>query len=281
MASGFDLIGILLIGVMSLSGLKKGLIDGVVKILGMYVAFNVSMNFHEYGTTIIVQFADIPASYQMPAGFVLVFLGTMIAINLAAFILKKLVNTMRLGMVDKVGGLTFGALKAGLILSVAVWVTAMVPKLGGDWQQESKLFPYTEIFADQVAKVLSLEDKLALMESFSDPDVDKMTLLQSAMGEGGGALGGMLGGGESMDALLGDDSAKGDAIQKAMESMGGAQKGLLEQMLKSAGVEGLDGENGLDIMKHLETAQSAGMDRQEAMEAMLKQIEEEAQGKKK
>ena len=143
---------------------------------------------------------------------------------------------MRLGVVDKVGGLTFGALKAGLILSFAVWVTAMVPQLSGDWQRESKLFPYTEIFADQMASVLDLEDKLALMGSLSDPDADKLDLLQSAMGgEGGGALGGMLGGDQSMDALLGDDSAQGDAIQKAMESMSGAQKGLMEQMLKSAG----------------------------------------------
>ena len=275
MANGFDLVGILLIVVMTFSGLKKGLIDGVVKILGMCVAFNVSMNFHEHGTTFLLPLIDLPASYQMPAGFVLVFLGTMIAINLAALILKKMVNTMRLGVVDKVGGLTFGALKAGLILSVAVWVTAMVPRLGGDWQRESKLYPYTEIFADQMAKVLSLEDKLALMEGLNDPDVDKIALIQSAMGGEGGLLGG------GMDGLMGDDSSQGEAIQKAMESMGGAQKGLMEQVLKSAGVEGLGGEEGLDIMKHLDKAQTAGADRQKAMEAMLKEIEEDAQGSKK
>lgn len=267
MASGFDLIGLLLVVVLTLSGLKKGLIDGVVKIVGMYVAFNVSMNFHQHGTTLLLPFVELPESYQMPAGFVLVFLGTMIGINLAALILKKMVKTMRLGIVDKVGGLTLGALKAGLILSAAVWVTAMVPKLGGDWQQESKLFPYTEIFAGHLAKVLSLEDKLALMQNLSDPEVDKMALIQSAMGEKGG--------------LMGDDASKGEAIQKAMESMGGTQKGMIEQMLKSAGVEGLDGENGLDIMKELDKVQTAGVDRQKVMEDMLKQIEEEAQGSKK
>lgn len=280
MANGFDLIGLLLIVVLTLSGLKKGLIDGVVKIIGMYVAFNVSMNFHQYGTTLLMPFVELPEAYQMPAGFVTVFLGTMIAINLAAFILKKMVNTMRLGMVDKVGGLTFGALKAGLILSVVVWVTAMVPSLNGDWQRESKLFPYTEVFAGQMAKLLSIEDKLALMEGFTDPEVDKMALLKSAMGgEGGAGMDGLLGSG-GMDALMGDDSSKDAALQKAMGSMGGAQKGLMEQMLKSAGVEGLGGEEGLDLMKELDKVQTAGVDRQKSMEAMLKEIEEEAQGRK-
>jgi len=94
-----------------------------------------------------------------------------------------------------------------------------------------------------------------------------------------GGEGGLLGGG--MDGLMGDDSSQGEAIQKAMESMGGAQKGLMEQVLKSAGVEGLGGEEGLDIMKHLDKAQTAGADRQKAMEAMLKEIEEDAQGSKK
>ena len=35
MATGFDLIGLVLIGIMAVSGLKKGLIDGVLKIVGM------------------------------------------------------------------------------------------------------------------------------------------------------------------------------------------------------------------------------------------------------
>ena len=37
-------------------------------------------------------------------------------------------------------------------------------------------------------------------------------------------------------------------------------------MLKSAGVEGLGGENGLDIGKELDKIQTAGIDRQKAME---------------
>ncbi|MBC8377277.1 MAG: CvpA family protein [FCB group bacterium] len=269
MATGFDLIGLLLIVIMAVSGLKKGLIDGVLKIVGMYAAVYASMHYNQYGTAFLEPLISIPEAYKTPAGFVIVFLVVMYSITFVSFLLKKIVKTLRLGAVDRIGGITFGALKAGLMLSAVVWAFAMVPAdLKGDWQKESKLYPFVEIFAGQAVYILSLEDELAMMQTMMDPDANKAALLQAAIGGETGGLQGLLGDGDGGD--------QNEILGKALESMGGSQKGLLEQMLKSAGV---DDVSNLDIMEEVEKVKHAGTNRQADMDKMLAEIEAMAQGR--
>ena len=269
MATGFDLIGLLLIVIMSVSGLKKGLVDGVLKMVGMYAAMYGAMHYNQQGAVFLDTLISIPDAYKTPAGFVIVFFGIMYSITFISFLLKKIVKSLHLGVVDRVGGITLGALKAGLMLSAFVWAFAMVPEsVRGDWQQDSKLFPHVETFAGQMVYVLSLEDELALLQTMVDPDADKTALLQAALGGEAGGLQGLLGDGGGGD--------QNEVLGKALESMGGSQKGLLEQMLKSAGVDGVDN---LDIMGEVEKVKHAGTNRQADMDKMLGEIEAMAQGR--
>lgn len=285
MATGFDLFGLFLLVVMSVGGLKKGLIDGVLKIVGIYAASYAAMNYHQYGSALLEPIYSLPAAYQAPAGFVIIFLITMYSINLLAFILKKIVKTMRLGVVDKIGGITFGVLKAGLILSALVWVSTMVPAdMQGNWKEESKLYPFADVFAGQMVSLLSLEDELAMLETMMDPDADKTALLQTALGgddtEGLSGLSGIMGGADDMEGFTSDDSSQASAVQKAMDNMGGARKGIMQQVLKSAGIEGLGGDDGLDIMKEVDKIKNADGNREAKMEQLMKELEAEAQGLK-
>ena len=269
MATGFDLIGFLLIVIMSVSGLKKGLVDGVLKMVGMYAAMYGAMHYNQQGAVFLDTLISIPDAYKTPAGFVIVFFGIMYSITFISFLLKKIVKSLHLGVVDRVGGITLGALKAGLMLSAFVWAFAMVPEsVRGDWQQDSKLFPHVETFAGQMVYVLSLEDELALLQTMVDPDADKTALLQAALGGEAGGLQGLLGDGGGGD--------QNEVLGKALESMGGSQKGLLDQMLKSAGVDGVDN---LDIMGEVEKVKHAGTNRQADMDKMLGEIEAMAQGR--
>ncbi|NQT62610.1 MAG: CvpA family protein [Candidatus Marinimicrobia bacterium] len=267
MATGFDLIGLLLIVIMAISGLKKGLIDGVLKMVGIYAAVYASMHYNHYGTVFLEPLISIPEAYKTPAGFVIVFLVTMYSITFISFLLRKIVKSMHLGAVDRIGGITFGALKAGLMLSAVVWAFAMVPTdMKGTWQKESKLYPFVEIFAGQAVYVLSLEDELAMMQTMMDPEANKAALLQAALGGEGGGL----------EGLLGDESSKSEAIKQAMESMGGPQKGIMEQVLRSAGVDDI---SNLDIMEEVEKVKHAGTNRQAEMDKMLDEIEALTQGR--
>jgi len=293
MATAFDLGGLFLLVILGVSGLKKGLIDGILKIVGIYAAIYVSMHYHAQAVLIILPLINIPENYQTIAGYGIAFLGTMYAFSLLGFILKKLVKTMNLGIVDRIGGITLGLFKAGLLLAAVVWAFAMVPEdRRGTWQKESKLYPNVEFFADQVVKIFGLDDEMKMLEStigsiasgdmskisqmaVSDSSGSGMDLMGLMNGEGGGVLSPellkMLGGKEGED--------QGTVLERAMKSMNPAQKGMIQQMLMSSGVSGEEAEN-FDLMEELDKVQTAGIDRQSDMEKKLKAIEDEAQGRK-
>jgi len=236
MATGFDLFGIGLIIFMSLSGLKKGMINGVLKMIGVYAAMYASMNYGNYGTVFLEPFISIPESYKTVVGFIVIFLVTMYSITFIAFLLRKLVTTMNLGIVDRVGGITFGAVKAGLILSAFVWAFAMVPaELRGSWQKESQLYPFVEVFADNMVTIFALEDDLVQLQSTvgSMMGKGKSQLMEKAL-EGTGVSS------EAMDLLDGDgDIMDNPMIKKAMESLSGPQKKMIEQAVKTGDMNAL------------------------------------------
>jgi len=243
MATIFDVFGGVLLAVMIRSGLKKGLIDGVLKMVGMYVAIWASMNYNQYGLIILKPLINIPESYETMAGYAGVFLGVMLSISIISFILQKLVNTMHLGTVDKVGGITLGVTKAGLMLSAVVWAYAMIPAdMQGEWKERSILYPHVELFAGYAVKILSLEDELTMLQStmgsFMGGSTDK--LMDKALGgAGGNALG--ISGSEAMDLLQGglDPSSDGGdptdnpIFKKALESLDGPQKEIIEAAMEA------------------------------------------------
>jgi membrane protein required for colicin V production len=257
MATGFDMIGLILIFVMALSGLKKGLIDGVFKLVGVYAAVYASMNYNTYGTLFLEPLISIPEAYKTTAGFVVVFLVVMYSFTFASWLLRKLVTTLKLGFVDRVGGITFGAVKAGLVLSAVVWAFEIVPEeMRGEWQKDSKLYPVVEVFAENMVTMLSLEDELALLHetvgSLMGGGQEK--LLEKALNSGGmgelglsmdaitkvGGTGTLSADGQSIipsagDLLAGEsmDLSQNEALQKAMESLEGPQKEIIEKALEA------------------------------------------------
>lgn len=305
MATGFDLVGLLLVVIMAVSGLKKGLIDGVLKIVGMYGAIYASMNYGSYGTMIIEPLISIPDSYKTTVGFVVVFLGVMYSFTFLAFLLRKLVKTMHLGAIDTFGGLAFGAAKAGMVLSAVVWAFAMVPEsMRGTWQEDSKLYPIVEVFAANMVQALSLEDEMELLQTSvsSLMGSGKEKMLEQALGGAGdmglsmdaiskvGAGGSLSSDGETIipdaSSLMGSnpqDLMNNPMFKKAMESLEGPQKDIIEKAVEamqtgnaSSLLEGAinsKDESGVSLMdeamKYMDPTQKADM------HEMIKQMEAE------
>jgi len=258
MATIFDVFGFVLLAVMVRSGLKKGLIDGVFKIVGMYAALYASMNYNEYGVIILKPLITIPENYETIAGYAGIFFAVMFFVSFISFLLRKLVNAIHLGSVDKIGGITLGVAKAGLLLSAVVWAYAMVPKdMRGDWQKRSVLYPHVEMFAGYAVEILSLEDELALLQStmgsFMGGSQEKL-LEQALGGAGGDALG--LSGSEALNLIKGSggatfsedgetlipdvnsmleggDLTESPIFKKALESLEGHQREIIEEALKA------------------------------------------------
>lgn len=247
MGAAFDILGGILIIVMAMSGLKKGLVDGIFKIIGIYASMYVAMHYSHYGVAILEPLINISEAYKSIAGFATMFLLTMYSITFVSFILRKLVIKLHLGTVDRVGGISLGVAKAGLLLSAVVWVMQLIPRdYKAEWQQQSQLYPYAEVFAGMVVNVFGLEDELQMMQStvgsFMGHSQNK--LMEQALGGAGTeeTLGmstsdalKMLQGG-SLPQLTGDantNPTENPIFKKALESLDGPQREIVEKALEA------------------------------------------------
>ena len=132
------LVGVLVFSM--LLGAWRGLVYEVLSVLGWAVSFYVAQWFApELATRLPVQSASDPVRYA--AAFVLIFIASVFAAGLLAFLVKKLVAAIGLAPVDRVFGAAFGVLRGIILLLAATVVINMTALKSGSWWQESKGAP--------------------------------------------------------------------------------------------------------------------------------------------
>jgi membrane protein required for colicin V production len=118
-----------------LIGAWRGLVYEVLSLLSWLVAFvlakwlaqDVAQNLPMSGASEVMRYG---------AGFVLVFIATVMLGSLIATLIKKLMSTVGLRPVDRVLGASFGLLRGGLLLMLATVLVAMTPiKSSAIWQE--------------------------------------------------------------------------------------------------------------------------------------------------
>jgi membrane protein required for colicin V production len=71
------------------------------------------------------------------AGFVVVFVGSLFAGGLIAFLLKKLISAVGMRPADRVLGALFGLVRGAVLLLAVTVVVGMTPLHTGAWWQEA------------------------------------------------------------------------------------------------------------------------------------------------
>jgi len=117
----FDLIVLVMIGILGFLGLRHGLIEEALKLIGIIVASTFAVRFYGLGVALIQDIFNISEGVQTVIGFIIVFLIVYLSIQLLASILKRIVSTLKLAWADRLSGLAFGALKGILIMSIIAW----------------------------------------------------------------------------------------------------------------------------------------------------------------
>jgi membrane protein required for colicin V production len=132
------LLGVLVFSM--LLGAWRGLVYEVLSVLGWVVSFFVAQWFApELAARLPVQSAADPVRYA--AAFVLIFIASVFAAGLLAFLLKKLVAAVGLAPVDRLLGAAFGVLRGVVLLLAATVVIDMTALKSSEWWRESKGAP--------------------------------------------------------------------------------------------------------------------------------------------
>jgi len=157
----FDLIVIIAVGILGFIGLRRGLIEEALKLIGIVLASIFAVRFYGLGVALIQDMFKISEGVQTVIGFVIVFLIVYLSVQLLSSILKRIVSSLNLAWLDRLSGLAFGAMKGLLIMSIVAWCfsifseTLFVKKL----EASSPSYVYLDKCERIMLKTFSLEER--------------------------------------------------------------------------------------------------------------------------
>ena len=127
-----DIIIAILVLLASIKGFSRGFIKELVSVvslvLGIYLAVKFSGLVEEY---LIENLKDYKEFVSI-ISFVIVFLIVFLSLKLAGIILSKITKALKLGLVNKLLGILFGAIKVLLFLGIILFETAHLEETLGE-----------------------------------------------------------------------------------------------------------------------------------------------------
>jgi membrane protein required for colicin V production len=113
-----DLIILLVFAWAAFRGFTKGLVVMVAAFIALIIGVWGAVKFSGIVAGWLVNTMNVSSPYMQLISFTVTFLGIVIAINIAAFFLSRLLDIIALGFLNRLFGGVFGILKMALLLSV-------------------------------------------------------------------------------------------------------------------------------------------------------------------
>lgn len=142
-----DIIIIVVLFAFGVGGLRKGIITEAATLLGLGLGLYGAFHFSDYTADRLLQWVEINPKYLNLISFIVTFIVVAILVNLIGRLVTKIVKSLNLGFIDKLGGFLFGIAKGVLICSLLVMMFNVF-KLNGiikdKTKEESLLYPWIE-----------------------------------------------------------------------------------------------------------------------------------------
>ncbi|MFD1293025.1 CvpA family protein [Lutibacter holmesii] len=140
----FDIIIAALLIFGFVRGLLKGLFVEVASLIALVAGIYGAIHFSFFVADFIVNYVSWEEKYIAIASFAITFAIIVLAIALAGKALTKIADLAALGLLNKILGGVFGALKIGLILSIVLLiftkVNKTIPFISNEQKEDSVLY---------------------------------------------------------------------------------------------------------------------------------------------
>lgn len=115
-----DIVVLIPIIYFGFKGFQSGLLKEVLSIVGIILAVFLTLNYLDPFSAYIKGVFSLKEAYNPFVMGLVLFVGVMIVTSIIIYFLSKLINAIQLSTVNKLLGLGFGALKAGIMVSSAL-----------------------------------------------------------------------------------------------------------------------------------------------------------------
>ncbi len=150
-----DIILLIPIIIGAYGGFKKGFIVGVLSLLALVLGVFGGFYFLNWGISILVTDFGLTGKMLPILAFVIIFIGIIISINFIGKLLKKFIQMILLGGIDKMAGALMGAIMWSFMISSLIWVAGVFKiSFPADWEQGSLFLGYVKPMAPALASML-------------------------------------------------------------------------------------------------------------------------------
>ena len=153
-------------------GFKKGFIASLASLIGLVVGAYAAIYLSDFVGGYISRWFDFSEYTTKWIAFIATFLGVLILANMLGEILTKIIDFAALGLLNKLLGGIFGALKYAFILSLIFWFFGSSNLSGYIISEEKKegsiLYPYIVGIAPSVLPSIMEEFKKLEVEAPSE-----------------------------------------------------------------------------------------------------------------
>lgn len=155
----FDIIIVVVLSFCLIRGFLIGMVRQISSIVGVLAGFLAAIRYYPLLTGYLKEWIDTPG-YRDIAAFMILFCIVFIVVILLAWIIHYLMKVSKIGWVDRVLGVIFGAVKAALVVSILlVALTTFLPP-GTGVVQQSRLARYLTPISEKIA--LFVTDKVKI-----------------------------------------------------------------------------------------------------------------------
>lgn len=137
-----DLLILVPIVYFSYRGFVNGIIKEVLSIVGIILGVFLTFQYMEPVGAAISPLFEERASFIPFVSGIIIFVGTLAIVNLAAFLSKKFLETIKLNFVNRIAGSVFGFLKSGIVVSAFLLILAGFNMPSQQSRQDSATYSY-------------------------------------------------------------------------------------------------------------------------------------------
>ncbi len=152
--NAFDILVVIIVAFCLIRGVFKGLIGEVSGIIGVVAAFYGAYTYYPLITVYGEKWIE-NSGFRNILAFFLIFCAILIVVGLVSLLIRKLLNLVFLGWVDRTFGLIFGAAKGVLIVSIIfIMITSFFPD-NSKILTASKFSPYIAKISETMTVFIS------------------------------------------------------------------------------------------------------------------------------
>lgn len=173
------LLALLLFGL--IRGFSKGLFVEVASLAALIAGVYGAIHFSDYAATFVEDNVEWDEKYVNIVSFAITFIVIVLVIAIAGKALTRLADFAALGIINKVLGGIFGALKIGLILSIILIVfdtmNKTLPFASEEQLEDSVLYEPVKSLAPMIfPSILNKKNVLEEDENETDPTLETQTI---------------------------------------------------------------------------------------------------------